>query len=108
MNGENWMAESFEVLKGKRLNDICVPGTHHSGLNIDYSTGTAFAWEGNTRCQAVPVLKQLELGARFLDIRPMISGGHFLTGHYSYTGIPFVGWQGANGESINIIVADTW
>lgn len=46
----------------------------------------------------------MEAGARYFDIRPVISAGKYLTGHY---GCPKEGFcLGANGQSIESIVND--
>ncbi|MGT0250590.1 hypothetical protein [Burkholderia pyrrocinia] len=68
-----------------------------------FRPGTTFASACNTVTQAVNILGQLECGARYFDIRPVISAGQYLTGHY--TRIDAINsWQGANGESIQEIV----
>ncbi|KIW52135.1 hypothetical protein PV05_07799 [Exophiala xenobiotica] len=36
-----------------------------------------------TRTESLKILRQLEMGSRYFDIRPLISGGVYWTGHYS-------------------------
>lgn len=52
--------------------------------------------------QELDVLGQLRAGARYLDIRPVISNADFYTGHYSKT--DQAGWQGSAGQSINEVI----
>ena len=46
-----------------------------------------------TITQRGPISSQLKLGVRYLDCRPVISDGCFLTGNY--TDVPVLGWQGS-------------
>ncbi|WP_224244333.1 hypothetical protein [Hyalangium gracile] len=57
--------------------------THDSGMST-LSSGTAFANAGNVITQTTSIFGQLTLGARYFDIRPVISGGQFSTGHYGH------------------------
>ncbi|WP_340611290.1 hypothetical protein [Xenorhabdus bharatensis] len=100
MNTSSWMCDNREILGKLSLKNLSIPGSHDAGMSI-YTSGTAFATDCNTLTQTHDILGQLNLGIRYFDIRPVISGGHFLTGHYSHL---VVTWQGANGESIQSIV----
>lgn len=73
---------------------------------MSVNTGqTPFVTEDQCLCQSMSVYGQLVSGSRFLDIRPVVAGGKFATGHYSMVG-KAVGWQGMNGERIKDIIAD--
>ena len=61
----------------------------------------------NTQTQTSGILGQLQAGSRYFDIRPVISGGQYLTGHYSDIGSGSTNtWQGGNGQSIQSIISD--
>jgi hypothetical protein len=78
-----------------------MPGSHDAGMSV-YTSGTPFAHECNTLTQTEPIRKQLECGARYFDIRPVISAGKYYTGHYGH--VMNTTWQGSNGQSIESIV----
>lgn len=90
---------------------------------------TAFATDENTLCQNTDLLGQLQAGFRYFDVRPVISNGQFVTGHYSeisasgigidlpplpsglpdfiskpYDDITDGSFQGGNGQSISSII----
>jgi hypothetical protein len=68
---------------------------------------TAFASSANVQTQTCTIGQQLQLGSRYFDIRPVIHGGQYFTGHYSaisQSGVTT--WQGANGQSIDSIISD--
>lgn len=97
---DNWMKDSLNTIGNRTLREICIPGSHDSGMSIKQA-GTVGAKEGNVITQFYNIEKQLEFGTRYFDIRPVISGGGYRTGHYSDTdGTCF----GANGESIDDII----
>ena len=81
-NFSSWMSDSLSVLGNVPIRKLCIPGTHDSGMS-KISTGTAFGFECNTVTQTHDIKKQLSLGSRYFDIRPVISGGQYYTGHYS-------------------------
>ncbi|MGJ0623768.1 hypothetical protein [Xenorhabdus bovienii] len=99
INAQKWMQDNLDLLGEVTLNDLCIPGSHDAGMSV-YTSGTAFTSACNTLTQSNNIQGQLNLGIRYFDIRPVISGGHFLTGHYKQ----IIAWQGANGESIESIV----
>ena len=107
ISSENWMSETFSVIGDKLLRQICIPGSHDSGMS-EKNSGTFFATANNTVTQTKDIGGQLLCGIRFFDIRPVIGGSknqeRLRTGHYSYINIPGIGWQGANGQSISSIV----
>ncbi|NMM50666.1 PI-PLC domain-containing protein [Marinigracilibium pacificum] len=100
----NWMQDNISLLGNKRLADICITGSHDSGMYKRTVGGTFGALDCNTLTQKYGVADQLQYGARYFDIRPCIAtGGSYYTGHYSETGGL---WLGANGESITDIISD--
>lgn len=104
LNLSSWMHENLSVLGSRPLRHLCIPGSHDSGMST-FVPGTLGAAPCNTVAQVTGVLGQLQLGVRYFDIRPVISGNQFLTGHYTNTNTA-LGWQGANGQSIASIIND--
>ena len=92
---------------GHAPSENCACRSHDAGMST-YTSGTAFAKLCNTQTQTLDILGQLSQGSRYFDIRPVISGGQYYTGHYSRIQIPLHGtsWQGANGQSIQSIITD--
>ena len=68
-----------------------------SGFHLRVRLGGITTWNDHQG-----IAEQLALGIRFFDIRPVIAGGEFYTGHYG--NLPGLGWQGVNGQSIRQIV----
>lgn len=117
------MQSNLNVLGDRKLINLCILGSHDSGMSL-LDGGTLGANECNTKTQLEDIHAQLMHGARYFDIRPVISSGQFKTGHYS--GLPDsfdiprpVKWAakladisfpepgddlGANGQSISSIV----
>ncbi|KAF2453645.1 PLC-like phosphodiesterase [Lineolata rhizophorae] len=96
----DWMHQNLETLGDRKLRHICMPGSHDSGMSV-LGTKTTGASERNTITQVLNIYDQLKAGARFFDIRPVISNGLFYTGHYSeIEGF----WQGGNGQSIDEVI----
>jgi hypothetical protein len=100
---DDWMHASLDVLGSRSLRHLCIPGSHDAGMSR-FDSGTPLAKPCNTLTQTERVLDQLHAGARYFDIRPVISKGQFYTGHYSP--LPVVGSQGANGQSLESIIDD--
>jgi hypothetical protein len=102
-----WMQNSLDTLGVRNLRNICLPGTHDSGMS-QFNPGTFFANRCNVITQATGILGQLQYGARYFDIRPVISDGKYLTGHYTEISIGegINSWQGANGQSIASLIDD--
>ncbi len=99
-----WMLNNFPQTKRNDLRHLCMPGSHDAGMSV-FGKSTCFAKECNTRTQTQSILGQLNLGARYFDLRPVISGGKYFTGHYSFIGA-INSWQGANGQSIDHVVRE--
>ncbi|XP_066903028.1 uncharacterized protein [Halyomorpha halys] len=104
IDGANWMRDNIDVLGKRTLNEICMPGSHDSGMSSFYS-GTSMAHSCNVLTQSLPIRGQLENGARYFDVRPdLVSGNGFQTGHYLK--LPGGKCIGGNGQSIASIVND--
>ena len=104
LNSSSWMKDNIALLGNKPLKDICITGSHDSGMSV-YTSGTAFSHDCNTLTQSKNIQGQLSAGIRYFDIRPVISAGHYYTGHYGHID-QISSWQGANGQSIQSIVSD--
>ncbi|KAF9872878.1 hypothetical protein CkaCkLH20_09741 [Colletotrichum karsti] len=66
---EGWMGSIREAIKGRQVKHVIVPGAHDSGM----STIGKYKWGGvaaDTQTQAYGIEKQLQLGARYFDLRP--------------------------------------
>jgi hypothetical protein len=100
-----WMQNNFNQLKDRNLQQLCIPGSHDAGMS-SFGAHTFWVNSYNTQTQSGGILHQLSLGARFFDIRPVISSGEYYTGHYTDVGGTGKGYQGANGQSIKSIVQD--
>jgi hypothetical protein len=100
----SWMQNSLSVLRNRKLQNLCLPGSHDAGMSIRTS-GTSFGFECNTLTQTTSILGQLKYGMRYFDIRPVIADGdQFFTGHYGK--VRDLIWQGSNGQSIQSIIDD--
>ena len=98
------MQDSLDIIGGRTLKQICIPGSHDAGMSVK-NGGTAGTNPGNTLTQGLNIGNQLVAGARYFDIRPVISGGQFMTGHYSYVDA-VLGTVGANGQYIDDIISE--
>jgi hypothetical protein len=103
-SGTAWMQNNLAQLGSLTLRELCIPGTHDAGMSA-LNSGTAFAYSCNTVTQTNAVLGQLQNGSRYFDIRPVISAGQYVTGHYSEIS-ELNSWQGGNGQSIQSIIDD--
>lgn len=101
----DWMQQNMQYIGTMTLGTACIPGSHDAGMSVS-QRGTAFGNAGNTQTQTLNIHGQLRNGARYFDLRPTISGGNYYTGHYTNTGKPLIGWQGANGQSFDDIIND--
>lgn len=104
LNGASWMQDNLSLLGNKKMNEICITGSHDAGMSVRTS-GTPLAANCSVLTQSKSIQGQLESGARYFDIRPVISAGNYYTGHYGYID-KLSSWQGANGQSIDSIIAD--
>lgn len=78
----NWMSQNLESIGCQPLTRLCLPATHNSGMSV-LGTHTALSTDENTLCQSTDIFGQLQAGIRYFDIRPALSDGEFVTGHYS-------------------------
>jgi len=118
---ENWMQASLPLIVDRSLREICLPASHDAGMSRR-TGGTLFGTESVVLTQTHTVGRQLELGIRLFDIRPVIGGNRYVCGHYSKfdngnlpgwiqtllgrVGFKFGTWQGGNGQFIDEIVEE--
>lgn len=100
----SWMQDNLTILGSRSLRQICIPGSHDAGMSVRASS-TVGAFDCNTLTQTMSILDQLQAGVRYFDVRPVISAGEFLTGHYGHI-LGDLTWQGANGQSIESVIND--
>jgi hypothetical protein len=98
-----WMSKSMNTLRHKKLCEVCLPGSHNSGM-YTLSHHTAFSTPNNSLCQFISIRQQLLCGIRYFDIRPTIVDGIYYCGHY--TQVNMIGYQGACGQTIDSIVQE--
>ena len=102
-NGANWMRENLHILGNRTLDSICITGSHDAGMSKQEKEDKPI--DRSTLTQTVSVGKQLEYGARYFDIRPVIvANGEYATGHYG--SLKDILWFGANGQKLDDIVND--
>lgn len=81
-----------------------MPGSHDAGMS-SFRPGTVGANFANTQAQYLDFFQQLMSGSRYFDLRPVISSGQWVSGHYSALNIDNENvWVGGNGQSIGEIV----
>ena len=95
------MHASYNRISCSTSKQVCVPGTHDSGMS-EFNDHTAFAAAYDTVTQSMGIYDQMINGARWFDLRPVMSAAHFVTGHYSWVDV--VGWQGGNGQSMDDVI----
>lgn len=96
----DWMQQSMGSLANRTLRHICMPGSHDSGMN-SFKPGTVGADFANTQTQYLDFYNQLVVGSRYFDLRPVISDGQWVAGHYSEVdGV----WVGGNGQALADII----
>lgn len=78
-----WMSSNLGTLGFRTLRQMCMPGSHDAGMS-EVTGSTVFGFTCNTVTQRTDIHGQLMSGSRYFDIRPVISGGDYYTGHYSY------------------------
>lgn len=100
----NWMQTNLATLGDRALRNLAIPGSHDAGMSsFSDDSKTGFATEGNTRTQTLDLAGQLAAGSRYFDIRPVISGGVFRAGHYSFIS-QIRSFQGANGQLVSDMI----
>lgn len=98
---QNWMQQNLPTIGCQPLRHLCMPASHDAGMS-QLNGHTAFANAADTLTQDADIGGQLAAGFRYFDIRPVIHGGQFYTGHYSDIGGSS---QGGNGQSIAAVVS---
>ena len=98
----DWMAQNLARLGSKSFKQITIPGSHDAGMGV-FHNGTTFFTAANTRTQLLTLGDQLQAVRGYFDLRPVISGGVYKAGHYSYIGA-LESWQGGNGRTIAKII----
>jgi hypothetical protein len=96
----DWMHSNLGSFGCQPLQQLCMPASHDAGMS-KLDGNTAFANTQNTVTQNLDIAGQLTYGARYFDIRPVISGGIFKTGHYNQV---LCCWDGGNGQSIDDVI----
>lgn len=99
----DWMQQSLGSIGNRTLKHITMPGSHDAGMST-FNPGTIGANFANTQAQYLDFYAQLMAGSRYFDLRPVISNGQWVSGHYSEvedTGV----WLGGNGQSVSDIVS---
>jgi len=99
----DWMQQSMGSLANRTLRHICMPGSHDAGMGPDFEPGTFGSHFANTQTQYLDIAGQLMAGSRYFDLRPVISNGQWVSGHYSRLGDSDL-WVGGNGQSIASII----
>jgi hypothetical protein len=97
----DWMQQSLGSLGNRTLRQICMPGSHDAGMST-FKPGTVGAHFANTQTQYLDFYQQLMMGSRYFDLRPVISNGQWVAGHYSKLDQV---WLGGNGQSISDIIS---
>jgi hypothetical protein len=97
----DWMQSNLNSFGCQPLRRLCMPASHDAGMSkLDGKTETSTTQ--NTVTQNLDIAGQLTYGARYFDIRPVIGGGIFKTGHYSKYDCC---WNGGNGQSIDDVIS---
>ncbi|HEY1750055.1 MAG TPA: exo-alpha-sialidase [Caulobacteraceae bacterium] len=99
----NWMGQTWSTIGPKTLSAISLPGSHDSGVSV-LTRGTSMSNSCNTQTQSIPIAKQLALGCRYFDLRPVIWGGVWYVGHFGPVPIPTLGMQGSVGEQLQAVL----
>lgn len=94
-----WMTDMWSSLADRRLNSVCLPGSHDSGMSV-LNVSTIGSVDSNTKTQSLSVAQQLAAGARYFDLRPTMWNGTLYSGHMS----DIAGWRGSAGERMTDIV----
>ncbi|TGO49480.1 hypothetical protein BOTNAR_0430g00050 [Botryotinia narcissicola] len=98
-----WMQGTISTLSSRPLRQICMPMAHNTGANIISDSLKGPGTLHNTQTQSNPVFMQLILGARWLDIRPVLFEGKWMTYHGAYSAGKM--W-GATGQSMESVIGD--
>lgn len=83
MNHSNWMGDLLTihpVFGDFKINNVLLPGSHDSGT---FRVGAAHEGDHTARTQSLTFLEQLELGARYFDLRVKLKNSVY----YPYHGL---------------------
>ncbi|KAI5803002.1 PLC-like phosphodiesterase [Geopyxis carbonaria] len=95
-----WMRATYDAISCRPLRALCLPGAHDAGMS-SFSGGSGLATPPNTVTQTLDLAGQLRAGARWFDLRPVIAGGAWRAGHYSFG---LTTWHGGNGQRFDEMV----
>lgn len=103
-DNSNWMFQNLSTLRSRTLRQVCLPGSHDSGMS-EHNESTSFSTVNNTTTQTKSIGQQLAAGVRWFDIRPFYNTEthSFHTAHMSEVGR--LGWQGACGQSMADVIS---
>lgn len=91
-----WMHDNLDLLGGRDLRQICMPGSHDAGM--DKNVNGTIAPDCAVVTQAMPISGQLACGVRYFDLRVIIGSGTYHTGHYDDS--THLGGRGESFEEI--------
>ncbi|KAK0622397.1 PLC-like phosphodiesterase [Immersiella caudata] len=103
---KNWMSRELHTIGGLTLREICIPGTHNSGMfKVSWRTPIAHKFVTQNQSRSIKEQLELELGVRFFDLRPAFDedGKWFYAHHISYLDKKLE-YQGALGDWIGYMV----
>lgn len=100
----NWMKNSLSVLGDKQLDAICMPGSHDAGMS-EFNVKIGLGGPNNTLTQTFGIARQLELGVRYFDIRPVRREKKPAVYYCGHTGMAADIYCGALGQSIPDVIA---
>ncbi len=101
---KKWMSLNLSWLGEHPIQDILwLPGSHDAGINKVTSFSGTQVSSDNVQTQTTDIRGQLELGARWFDIRPhRRDDGSWWCGHYG--NINVYGWSGGTGLKIEEVM----
>jgi len=107
---DKWMGEMWGYISNRTLNEISLPGSHDSGMNVDdivlNPIGCRAANVANTGTQSKNIEGQLNEGSRYFDIRPAVidpskyNGTRWITAHVGVVADSTLGCEGESLKSI--------
>lgn len=103
LNTENWMNDNLDIIGDRRLMEICIPGSHDSGMSRSTLT-TPGANDSQTLTHTKNISGQLALGSRFFDIRPVMTNGSYYTAHLQAQDKKVFTFLGATGQPIDEVI----
>ncbi|KAK3376336.1 PLC-like phosphodiesterase [Lasiosphaeria ovina] len=100
----NWMRQLYDVIKGRQLRHVVMPGSHDAGMGTISQAWIGLGSSPNTQTQGLNTYDQLRAGSRWFDMRLVsVNGGDFWAAHVNdeTSNTPV----GATGEAVNDIIA---